>query len=143
MAARSKPRPYASRAYLDQLWTFVLTASLYGLRYEFEDKGPRGGQCIERDAHREQDPRGTTIELGLRLTWDLSAVHDGRGREEFKVTMLRSSTSNKVTGTASKSGTLGVKSTGDYIFNCVRHAEPGLVSGQRHPDRAERRLNLQ
>ena len=55
---------------------FVLTAGLYELGYEFEDKGPRGSQCIESDANREQDPRGTIIELG----YDLRALFGGPRR---------------------------------------------------------------
>ena len=42
-------------------------------------------------------------------------MYDGRGRGEFKATVLRSGTPNKVSKAAGMSGALGVKSTGVYI----------------------------
>ena len=70
------------------------TVGSYELGYEFEDKGPRGGRCIESDGierkiHEAPSPSCATINVNI------SAVYDGRGREGFKGAMLRSVTSRK------------------------------------------------
>ena len=97
----------------------LCTAGLYELGFEFEDNGLRGGRCIESDGIERQRIEGPGVESKIReepspsgatINVNLTAVHDGRGREEYANHRLKSGMTKKLSDPANQRRTLGVKS---------------------------------